>query len=724
MELGKGTLLRTGLNVLTQAIHPTHGLAWTDGSQVVLTNLQIHSGEVKFGQSKVLGQFEHVCGLSWAPPGLADMPSLLAVQHKNHVIVWQLCVSTVGKSQRPMSQILEIRESLPILPQGCVWHPKNTVLVVLTAGNVSVFPNIHIPNGSRIKVGLDTQDRIHCACWTRDGQRLVVAVGSSLHSYIWDSSQRTLDKCSFCPVFDVDSSVCSIRATVDSQIAVATELPLDKICSLNAAETLDVAPTGEDTGPHIRPIVSKVHCGDKGTTTSEIKSETSASLSEISVSPTFSDPLDLTHIHFNRPRSERSPLIYLSKKDFLTGTGQDSSHLILVTFKKAVTMTRKVTIPGILVPDLIAFNLKAHIVAVASNNCNIILIYSVIPSSVTNIQQIQLESNERPKGICFLTDTLLLILVGKQKPTDTTFLPSSESDQFTIRLIVKEVVLENVGTDESLVASNESQSTNSSFSTLLNKAHREKIKNLYSGVCQQNREPIFTAEASYQKARSGGTLVKEIESPLSTASEDSSSLETLRKFSWIWATLSRPSRLPDHTRAPELSHVSPKENLPQEKESHQFSKEREILSRHLTEMQQNIIELMDFVHEFKGTKKKSSPVYPLSQDPPYVDIIFQKSSFVGPAEKRAVLLCDGKLRLSTIQQMFGLSLVEMLHDTHWILLCADSEGFIPLTFTATQVVVVRDGCLSRSNDSKDTFSHSQDPSLQILQVFGGLTTPS
>lgn len=34
---------------------------------------------------------------------------------------------------------------------------------------------------------------------------------------------------------------------------------------------------------------------------------------------------------------------------------------------------------------------------------------------------------------------------------------------------------------------------------------------------------------------------------------------------------------------------------------------------------------------------------------------------MGPAEERAVLLCEGKLRLSTVQQMFGLYLVEMLH---------------------------------------------------------------
>lgn len=40
-------------------------------------------------------------------------------------------------------------------------------------------------------------------------------------------------------------------------------------------------------------------------------------------------------------------------------------------------------------------------------------------------------------------------------------------------------------------------------------------------------------------------------------------------------------------------------------------------------------------------------------------------------------------------------------DSHWILLCADSEGFIPLTFTATQEIVIRDG---RSNDFRGPVS--------------------
>nr|KAF6430504.1 WD repeat and coiled coil containing [Molossus molossus] len=708
MELGKGKLLRSGLNTLYQAVHPVHGLAWTDGNQVVLTDIQLRSGEAKFGDSKVIGQFEHVYGVAWAPPGTADTPPLLAVQHKQHVTVWQLCPSTTETSKWLMSPTCEIRESYPVLPQGCMWHPKRAVLTVLTAQDVSIFHNVHC-DSSRVKVDSNTQGLIHCACWTQDGQRLVVAVGSGLHSYIWDSAQKTLQRCSFCSVFDMDSDVRSIRATVDSQVVIATELPMKKICSLNASETLDIPPGNEDTCLCTSPVTDEVPCVDKGVAPSGTNSNEDTCLyispvtdevpsvdkgavpsgtnSDTSVSP-FSDPLDLTHIHFNSSKSEDNVLMCLRKKDYLTGTGLDSSHLVLVTFEKKVTQTRKVTIPGILVPDLIAFNHKAQVVAVASNACNVILIYSVIPSFMPNIQQIQLESSERPKGICFLTDKILLILVGKQQSTDLTFLPSSKTDEYVIRLIVREVMLE----EEFPVTLSENQSGYSTFSTLLKKAERKILIDSFSpDICHRNRELLLTANSCSQGGRPGSTFIKD--SPPFSVCDDSIALETPgAEPANQSVSLHKTSSTPDCTSTPEPPNFPQRKNLHREKETYQPSKELEVLSRKLIEIQRCLSELTDFLRN----GKKSSPVYPLSQDLPYVHISYQKHYYVGSVvEKRDMLLCNGKLRLSTVQQTFGLSLIEMQHDSRWILLSADSEGFIPLTFTATQEIIIRDGGSSR-----------------------------
>lgn len=695
MELGNGKLPRTGLNSLNQAVHPIQGLAWTDGNRVVLTDLQLHSGEAKFGDSQVIGSFESVCGVSWAPVSTVHVPSLLAIQHRKLVSVWLLCPSTTGSGKWQMRQTSEIRESLPILPQGCIWHPKDAVLTVLTARDVSIFSNAHQDGGSRVKVDINTRGRVYCACWSLDGQRLVVAIDSSLHSYIWDSSQKSLHSCSFCPVFPVDCSIRSITATGNSQVAVATELPLHTLCSLNASDAFGGPPNGEDDAVLAHPV-------GVGETPPVDEQEAAAEMNSGAAVSTSSVPLDLTHIHFNRPGAEQSSLICLRKKDYLTGTGQDSSHLILVTFNKAMTMTKKVAIPGILVPDLIAFNLTAQLVAVASNTCNVILIYSVAPSSMPNIQQIHLESNERPKGVCFLTDRLLLITVGKLKPTETAFLPSSESDQYTVYLTVREITPGR----ESSGTSAESHGAYTDINALLNKADREEkfTESLSPGMSPLSQGLLLTANSTTQSGRSGKALIQEIKSPLSPLSSDSIVHETCHRPSWLCTALPRPRRTPDHTSTPEPNSPQ-RETLQREKETCPLSRELESLSRHLVGMQQYLFEVMDFLHK----EKRVSPTYPPSHDPPYVHLIYQKPCSVGPAEKRAVLLCDGRLRLSTIQQMFGLHLVEMLHDSHWILLCADGQDFIPLTFTAAQTVVVRDGSLSTPEEARGSLSHSRDP---------------
>ncbi|XP_040848844.1 WD repeat and coiled-coil-containing protein isoform X1 [Ochotona curzoniae] len=683
-KLGKGKLLRSGLNALHQAVHPVHGLVWTDGSQVFLTDLRLHDGEVKCGASKVIVRFEYVCGLSWAPQGAAGGPGLLAVQHRKHVTVWQVRPNVPQVSEQLMLSVCEIRDSLPVLPQGCVWHPEFTVLAVLTAQEVSVFPNIEY-DSSRERVNFSPWGRVHCACWTQDGQRLVVAVGSSLHAFVWDGSRQTLLRCS--PVFQLDSAVRCITATVHTQVAVATELPLEKICSFNASDTLDVPPIGESTSLHTLPVASEVSCVEKGAPASEIGHETSAP-------PISSDPLDLTHVRFGWSESEGSSLIYLRKNDSLMGPGQDSSHMLLVDFEKRAIVTRRVSIPGILVPDQVAFHPHSQVVAVASNTCRTILIHSFISAATPIIQQIQLDSSERPKGLCFLTEKLLLILVGKQDSSDMAFLPSSESEHYVMHLSIREVTGEaSPGT------LSEGQSACFPFGALLEKTPIEtSAQSLPRDFCRQNGGLLLATNSRDQSQGPRRALIKEFPSPASSAGDGSMGLDTLPRPSWAWTTLPQPSGDPEHTSTPEAANLHLRTNLEQEKGKRQVWEELATLSQRLMEVQRGLSELTELM---QGGKTRPT-VYPPSQNPPFVHILHQQPCGAGPVGRRAMLLCGGKLRLSALQQAFGLVAVEMLHDSHWVLLTADSEGFIPLTFTASQEVVVRDGSLPGSRGVKDS----------------------
>nr|XP_060642908.1 WD repeat and coiled-coil-containing protein-like [Anolis sagrei ordinatus] len=710
MELGKGKLLRTGLNALYQAIHPVHGIAWTDGKQVILTSLYLHNGEPQFGNSNVVGQFEHVHGLHWGPSCGADLPALLAIQHKKHITMWQLCYSVSERNKLMVYQISEISELFPILPQGCVWHPSKEILAVLTTRDTSVLHSIRV-NSSRIKADIKGTGLIHCACWTEEGNRLVVGIGSALHSYVWDDDQKMLNACSFCPIFDVGGYICAIEATLNSQVAVATELPLDKICTLNAGISFEIP--AEVVGNSVPSQTTSLSCEEELSV--DVGKKIPDQEKPGSLVTSASSPVDLTHLSSNKHRSDNSPLINLKPKDYLTGSGQDASHLILVTFERKVTATKKVSIPGILVPDIMTFDSKAQTVAVASNTCNLILVYSLTSSHLPNIQQIQLEKSERPKGLCFLTDKLLLILVGKQKLTDPAFLPSSRSDKYILRLMIKEVV----GKESSSALSGVTQVC---FTNIPVK--KETIETQSSDTHPLKDGLLLPGCNVLQSPKNRRKLIEEIKS---TATDQSLSMNRIdskdkklpKDFPQALEALdmeptnrslalqgpessSEVYNVPISQNKPlhsphEISNASKTNLLRSDKEASYISKNLERLCSSFAELQHQLFE----VTELLKSGKRTVPRYPSSREPSFVNIIYQKeSSGTVTPEKRAVILCDGKLRLSVIQQIFNLVLIEMQHGLSWIVLTADQEDFIPLTFDTLQEVVIRDANASSSSSSK------------------------
>ncbi|XP_025948124.1 WD repeat and coiled-coil-containing protein-like [Dromaius novaehollandiae] len=729
MELGKAKLLRTGLNALYQAIHPVHGIAWTDGKQVVLTALYYHNGELKFGDSSVVGQFEHVHGLYWGPCCSTDIPALLAVQHKKHVSIWQLGYSTAEKNKPLISQTCEIGEPFPLLSQGCVWHSKKEVLAVLTKRDASVLHTVRSDN-TRVKADIKSSGLIHCACWTKDGNRLVVAIGSTLHSYIWDDTQKTLNACSFCPVFDVGSYICAIEATLDSQIAVATELPLDKICGLNAGITFDV-PSGTETGSLLSQ--STLVLGDEEYSMDLRRKSTDSdrSVTVDSVASSSSGPVDLTNILANHRRSDPGPLITLKRKEYTSINGQDSSYLILVTFERKVTSTRKVTIPGILVPDIMAFDLRAQIVAVASNTSNIVLVYSVTSSCMPHIQQIQLEKNERPKGLCFLTDKLLLILIGKQKFPEPSLIPSSSSDRYVIRLMIKELMFE--GDSSALPETNQNMFYN--FESSVNIPGKRKFfENLATEDQAQSRELLMPRSTVIQSPSGRRRLIEEVKSPSYEHSSSSSVSDQDEKRlpgdpsvvlepldaepinrSMALLGFRTPTRLSNRPPSPKVqfnviqeTSSSPKNNnLPSERGMSHISRNLERLCGSFNELQLSLSELTNFTKN----GRRISLAYPCSEEPPVVHITYQKCFSNGAVaeETKAVLLCDGKIHLSLVQQLFDLPIIEMKHGSSWIVLTADNDGFVPLIFRATQEIIIRDG----TDSSEVCGGHSYQKSVSM-----------
>ncbi|XP_030628798.1 WD repeat and coiled-coil-containing protein [Chanos chanos] len=699
MDLGKAKLLRTGLNSLHQAIHPVHGIAWTDGKQVCLTSFYFINGEPKFGDTNVIGQFEHVLGLFWGPLCCTGSPALLAVQHKKHITVWQLQLSALEQNKLLCSQTCEMSEPFPLLPQGCVWHPKQDILAVLTKRDASVLFSVRVDN-RRVKADIRGSGLIHCACWTKDGTRLVVGIGSALHSYIWNDIQKSLVTCSFCPIFDVGGYICAIESTDETQIAVATELPLDKICGLNAGIAFDLPTDSELLASQQSPVVMADE--DCSVDIRRRSFDFDRSFHPGYMSP--SGPTDLTHILAKHRKSDPSPLIHLRRRDYLTGSGQDSSHLILVTYERKVTTTRKVSIPGILVPDIIAFDPKGSTVAVASNTCNMVLVYSITPSAMPNVQQIHLQKNERPKGVCFINNKMLLLMVGRQKSNDPAFLPSSNTDKYILRLATKELIFDEEAT---LPVIQKPESPNSFHGIRRHSENYSKEEHL--GI----KDLVLPGGSVIHSPGNRRKLVEEVRSsepsPMASSADfsdrASSSASSIAMETYDMDHISRmatlavtgqasretsrpPSPRYEVSEKPQTDPNAPRNSCPpKEKNLEQLTQNLERLFSRFTEVQQCLTEMKDCAQN----GKKAIENYPSAFDPPYVNVTCQKqlSENVYIDERRPVLLCDGKLRLRVLQELFNLVVMEMMHGPMWIVLVADADGFVPLKFKSKEELTIR-----------------------------------
>ncbi|XP_061756970.1 WD repeat and coiled-coil-containing protein isoform X2 [Nerophis ophidion] len=723
MDLGKAKLLRSGVNALHQAIHPVHGIAWTDGKQVCLTTLYFVHGEVKFGDTNVVGQFEHVLGLFWGPLCCPDSPALLAVQHKKHVSVWQMQLSALEHNKLLCTQTCEMSEPFPLLPQGCVWHPKLDILSLLTKRDASVLFSVRVDN-RRTKADIKGSGLIHCACWTKDGIRLVVAIGSELHSYIWNDIHKSLVACSFCPIFDVGGYICAMEATGDSQVAVATELPLEKLCGLSAGMAFEVPPEAD---PLQRQTLENDLSLDSRRRSFDSERSHAAS----------TGPLDLTHLLAKHRCSDPSPLIHLRRKDVVTGSGQDSSHLVLITYERKVTTTRKVSIPGILVPDIVAFDPRASTVAVASNTCNMLLVYCITPSAIPNIQQISLQANDRPKGVCFLSDKVLLLMVGRQKSMDPAFLPSSNTEKYILRLLAKELMYDGDRVF-SPAPSPVNPGSPSNFSRI--RRHSEHLSK-EDRECPAIKDLVLPSAGVVRSPLSRRRLVEEVRSneasPVTSSVDFSSSERTPSSTSSSVTVenfdadhVSRMASLAvagqasrDSTRAPSprlepeavLAPSTPMHGMAsstgRERALEQLVFNMERLFARFAEVQHCLSEIRDYAQN----GKKVQSIYPSSGEPPHINVTCQKqlSENVFIDERRPVLLCDGKLSLSALQQLFNLSIVEMVHGPLWIVLVADADGFVPLTFKSKEELTIRNGKRKSTLRTPETSCPSSPAPSQI-----------
>lgn len=395
MELGRINVRGQNVNLLWQAIHPQHGLVWTNGKAILLEKVCIFDGVVENNTPLKLGEFEHpVKSVHWSS-NVGPSTCYLSVIHTQHVSIWKV------DGLVPKLSFKQVRKlNVHPVPQGCLWNPGRDILCVLAKQQCSFFFS-HTQNKGSYAFPPIESGVIRCGTWTDDGTKLVLCVGAGLMVYSWPEIDSTMSK--FYSVVwripNLEGSVSSIVSLSNNTVLCAAELPLETLCKVK--DTF-VIPDFNEKDDNAYDTIVPMNSGS------------------------------ITETLLNLPRSPQCDID--STTQLITVDLLESREPRMVSMKG---------VNGILSPELLLFMPHIKSVVIGSNTQNILQVFTFqdgdLTSDLIKTAEIKLDKQERPKGISNVLSPLpnqngVLITVGRRASSDSAFLSSSPGAAMDIKL--------------------------------------------------------------------------------------------------------------------------------------------------------------------------------------------------------------------------------------------------------------------------------------------------
>lgn len=235
-------------NILQSAVHPHVGCISTDGESVYL----IHHAAPSMQNTKTLGQFRDVVDCSWSPYASEQGEWYLAVQQKTCIVIWKVTAKTECVSTGTLFGDLDFQKVHTIVQpdnvRGCLWHPTALLLLAFNQCEAILY-TVETGETRVLHQGLN----LTAGSWTLDGQVLVLADNQQLMIFeMGNDFQIIRDSLPSDPLQSniVDGSVCSMTPISNHVVAIATELPLQKIVKELSADLFSHEPIDGDHNEH------------------------------------------------------------------------------------------------------------------------------------------------------------------------------------------------------------------------------------------------------------------------------------------------------------------------------------------------------------------------------------------------------------------------------------------------------------------------------------------
>ncbi|XP_076445635.1 WD repeat and coiled-coil-containing protein-like [Babylonia areolata] len=397
MELGKGKLRRNGMNSLQNAIHEQHGLIWTDGKGIYLAPVHLKRDQkLDNATSLRLGEFDNVQSVHWSC-AVEGGSCYMGAVHQPNVTVWNVSGSAPRLAFKQVRKI-----SVQPIPQGCLWNPKCDVLCLLSRQQCSFYFRHTHNRGSFAFPSLEN-GKISCGCWSPDGKRLVVCVGTALLIYTWSDIEANINDfvTTAWRLPGVSGNITAVVPASNSSVVCASDLPLDLLCANNNQHLLEVPGMGGMEGGSDGGII------------------------RASGAPSVTDRL-------------------LNLQPVSKGEVQDAAMLSMVQFRSDVhdpQVLTSVTVPNLLSPDLLHFQVESQCAVVGSNAQCALQVFALIDGQLLFAGPLTLEKDERPKGLCSLHASQsagggqgVVVLVGKTDAAYAAFPSTNNTALFSLSL--------------------------------------------------------------------------------------------------------------------------------------------------------------------------------------------------------------------------------------------------------------------------------------------------
>ncbi|XP_072037025.1 uncharacterized protein [Amphiura filiformis] len=249
MDLGKAAFYKAATTNLfhhNQVFHKDYGLVWHNGKAVFLSDLQFCHEENQpkpASPALTLGQFnDDVIGVCWSRDESAgantssgdndDVISHLCVQHLDHITVWAVSGRNIDLKCQKQAE-LQVKS----LSQGCLWHPRESILCVLSHTELHVY-NAQSTSWDTIQC----DGKVTAGCWGRDGSKFILAFGSEMKvlefnpqtlSLEYKEEDRNNKAGTNIQSFQNYTSIKAMTPVTNELVAIVTDLPLDHLIYKN-----------------------------------------------------------------------------------------------------------------------------------------------------------------------------------------------------------------------------------------------------------------------------------------------------------------------------------------------------------------------------------------------------------------------------------------------------------------------------------------------------------